>query len=42
MEIVQHVAEDTLERYSMQTLSEVESEPVEKHLLRADIARSVG
>lgn len=33
MEIVQHVSDDTLERYSMQTLPDAEAEPVEEHLL---------
>jgi len=39
VEIVQHVAEDTLEQYSMQTLSEAEAEPVEKHLLMCRYCR---
>ena len=33
MEIVQHVSDDTLERYAMQTLPESESGPLEEHIL---------
>lgn len=33
MEIVQHVSDDTLERYVMQTLPESESGPLEEHTL---------
>jgi hypothetical protein len=33
VEIVQHVTDDTLERYAMQTLPEPEVGPLEQHLL---------
>ena len=33
MEIVQHVADDMLERYAMRTLPAAEAVPVEEHLL---------
>ena len=33
METVQHVSDDTLERFAMQTLHEPEAGPLEEHLL---------
>ena len=33
MEFVQHVTDDTLERYAIQTLFDAESGPLEDHLL---------
>jgi hypothetical protein len=33
VEIVQHVSDDTLERYAIQTLPESESGPLEEHIL---------
>ena len=33
MEIVEHVSENTLERYAMRTLPQAESGPLEEHIL---------